>query len=159
MCRFCSLVFEPLKLLFAATSEGDKALWTSFVEKHKIKLPKEATEFEGNNLFKVIMQNWLPAAPALLEMMITHLPSPAEAQRYRVQNLYSGPMDDEAALAIRNCDPEGPLVMYVSKMVCVTRSLCVCCQGSNIRQEPLFRLRACVLRAGECRSFCEDSRT
>merc|ERR1711933_509361 len=45
------------------------------------------------------------------------LPSPRTAQKYRVENLYEGPMDDEAAKAIRSCDKEGPLMMYVSKMV------------------------------------------
>ena len=28
-----------------------------------------------------------------------------------------GPQDDEAAMAIKGCDPTGPLMMYVSKMV------------------------------------------
>merc|ERR1719337_276661 len=45
------------------------------------------------------------------------LPSPQEAQKYRVENLYEGPMDDTAANAMRGCDPDGPLMMYVSKMV------------------------------------------
>jgi len=31
--------------------------------------------------------------------------------------LYEGPLDDEAAVAMKNCDAEGPLMMYVSKMV------------------------------------------
>jgi elongation factor 2 len=37
---------------------------------------------------KRIMQTWLPAHEALLEMMIYHLPSPATAQKYRVDTLY-----------------------------------------------------------------------
>ena len=53
-------------------------------------------------------------------MMILHLPSPIQAQKYRVENLYEGPMDDEAAKAIRACDPNGPLMMYISKMVPTT---------------------------------------
>merc|ERR1712203_120940 len=52
-----------------------------------------------------------------LSMIITKLPSPRAAQKYRVENLYEGPMDDEAAKAIRACEKEGPLMMYVSKMV------------------------------------------
>merc|ERR1719236_399026 len=40
-----------------------------------------------------------------------------KAQKYRVENLYEGPMDDEAAEAIRKCDKDGALMMYVSKMV------------------------------------------
>jgi elongation factor 2 len=63
------------------------------------------------------MQKWLPADQALLEMIVLYMPSPAHAQRYRVENLYSGPLDDATANSIRNCDPKGPLMMYVSKMV------------------------------------------
>jgi elongation factor 2 len=66
---------------------------------------------------KRIMQAWLPAHEALLEMMIYHLPSPATAQVYRVENLYEGPLDDAYAQAIRTCDPNGPLMLYVSKMI------------------------------------------
>ena len=54
---------------------------------------------------------------ALLEMMIWHLPSPAIAQVYRVENLYEGPLDDVYANAIRTCDSAGPLMLYVSKMI------------------------------------------
>ena len=49
--------------------------------------------------------------------MIWHLPSPATAQVYRVENLYEGPLDDVYANAIRTCDSKGPLMLYVSKMI------------------------------------------
>merc|ERR1712178_317168 len=62
-------------------------------------------------------QIWINAADTLLSMIVTKLPSPVGAQKYRVENLYEGPMDDAAANAIRACDPAGPLMMYVSKMV------------------------------------------
>ena len=31
--------------------------------------------------------------------------------------LYEGPFDDEAAIGMKNCDPNSPLMMYISKMV------------------------------------------
>ena len=52
------------------------------------------------------MQKWLPAGETLLQMITIHLPSPVTAQKYRMENLYEGPFDDEAALGIKNCDPE-----------------------------------------------------
>jgi len=52
-----------------------------------------------------------------LQLITIHLPSPVTAQRYRAEMLYEGPQDDEAFMGIKNCDPEGPLMMYVSKMV------------------------------------------
>jgi len=73
----------------------------------------------GKPLLKHIMQKWIPAADAILEMIVVHLPSPATAQGYRVDSLYDGPLDDEAAVAIRTCDTSetAPLMMYVSKMI------------------------------------------
>merc|ERR1712113_1314353 len=46
-----------------------------------------------------------------------HLPSPVTAQKYRAELLYEGPHDDAACMGIKNCDPDAPLMMYVSKMV------------------------------------------
>ena len=73
----------------------------------------------GKPLLKHIMQKWIPAADAILEMIVVHLPSPATAQAYRVESLYDGPLDDEAATAIRTCDTSdtAPLMMYISKMI------------------------------------------
>merc|ERR1712216_713566 len=71
----------------------------------------------GKPLMKRTMQIWINAADTLLSMIVSKLPSPQVAQKYRVENLYEGPMDDAAANAIRACDPAGGLMMYVSKMV------------------------------------------
>ncbi len=49
--------------------------------------------------------------------MILHLPSPKIAQKYRTNYLYEGPQEDPCAIAMRNCDPKGPLMIYISKMV------------------------------------------
>jgi len=85
-----------------------------------VNLPEEIKKtLTGKPLLKYIMQKWLPAADAILEMIVVHLPSPAVAQSYRVETLYDGPLDDEAATAIRTCDTSenAPLMMYVSKMI------------------------------------------
>merc|ERR1719324_1550315 len=71
----------------------------------------------GKPLMKRTMQIWINAAETLLQTIVMRLPSPKTAQKYRVENLYEGPMDDAAAQAIRDCDLKGPLMMYVSKMV------------------------------------------
>jgi elongation factor 2 len=80
---------------------------------------EERKTLTGKPLLKRIMQKWIPAADALLEMIVVHLPSPATAQAYRCECLYDGPLDDEAANAIRTCDTSenAPLMMYISKMI------------------------------------------
>jgi elongation factor 2 len=89
----------------------------TLLEKLNIKLSSEDKEKEGKALLKIVMRTFLPAAEALLEMMILHLPSPVTAQKYRAETLYEGPPDDEACIGIRDCDPKAPLMLYVSKMV------------------------------------------
>ena len=66
---------------------------------------------------KHTVQIWINAADTLLLMVVSKLPSPRVAQKYRVENLREGPMDDEAAMAIRACDKDGPLMVHVSKKV------------------------------------------
>lgn len=51
--------------------------------------------------FQVVMRTWLPAGEALLQMIAIHLPSPVTAQKYRMEMLYEGPLDDEAAIGIK----------------------------------------------------------
>jgi len=66
---------------------------------------------------KAVMQKFLPAHDALLEMIVSHLPSPRKAQAYRAPLLYNGPLDDDYCKSIMKCDPKGPLIVYISKMV------------------------------------------
>jgi len=70
-----------------------------------VKLTEKEKLFDGGKLMKAVMQKWLPAADALVDMIIDHLPPPNVVQRYRVENLYTGPLDDECSAAIRNQRP------------------------------------------------------
>ncbi|CAK0780182.1 hypothetical protein CVIRNUC_004960 [Coccomyxa viridis] len=116
---FVQFVYEPIKTIIDACMNDNKAKLWAMTDKLAItgKLKAEDKELVGKPLMKRIMQSWLPAHEALLEMMIWHLPSPATAQVYRVENLYEGPLDDQYANAIRTCDADGPLMLYVSKMI------------------------------------------
>uniref|UniRef100_A0A0D9X8D6 Helicase ATP-binding domain-containing protein n=1 Tax=Leersia perrieri TaxID=77586 RepID=A0A0D9X8D6_9ORYZ len=110
---FClSTLVSIKKLCFKGkTDKINKLVGTVFSTK-----PGE-NELVGTALFKHVLQTWLPAGTVLIQMMIMKLPSPSMAQRYRVENLYKGPMNDLFANAMRTCDPSGPLMIYIHKMV------------------------------------------
>jgi len=122
---FVAFIMDPIINMFQAVMNNEKnkkgepkahnmakAVGVALTEEQK----KTIT---GKPLLKLIMQKWLPAAEAILEMIVMHLPSPVTAQEYRVDTLYDGPLDDECATAIRKCDTSetAPLMMYVSKMI------------------------------------------
>jgi len=114
---FCSFILKPISMLFDAIMNDKKEMYTKILQKIGVTIPKDAVDLTNKPLLKRVMQTWLPAAETLLQMIVNYLPSPREAQAYRAENLYSGPMDDEAAVGIAKCDPEAPLMMYISKMV------------------------------------------
>lgn len=114
---FCQFVLDPIYKVFQCIMNHENEKIAKMLKSLKIELRGEDRDLVGKPLLKVVMQRFLPAAEALLEMIIVHLPSPVRAQKYRVETLYEGPLDDECAEAIRTCNPNGPLMMYVSKMV------------------------------------------
>ncbi|SJK86681.1 elongation factor EF-2 [Babesia microti strain RI] len=114
---FTQFIMEPICTLFTSIMNDDKEKYGKMLTTIGVELKGDDKELTSKALLKRVMQLWLPAGDILLEMIVSHLPSPFVAQKYRVENLYEGPMDDEAANGIRNCDPNAPLVMYISKMV------------------------------------------
>jgi elongation factor 2 len=114
---FCMFILDPIYKIFDAVMNNKRDVITTMIDKLSIPLKQEEKDMEGKALLKTVMRKFLPAADALLEMICIHLPSPVTAQAYRMEMLYEGPHDDECAVGIKNCDPEAPLMLYVSKMV------------------------------------------
>jgi len=114
---FTQYVLDPIYKVFDFTMKKTKDKALELVEKLGIKLTSEEKEFQEKQLMKVVMRKWLPAGEALLQMIAFHLPSPVTAQKYRTELLYEGPKDDAVAIAMKNCDSKGHLMLYISKMV------------------------------------------
>jgi len=111
------MIMDPVQRLSRLIMEDQREELYKLLAALNIELKADEREYEGKKLLKRVMRKWLDAANVLMEMIVLHLPSPKVAQRYRVDILYEGPLDDECASAVRECDPNGPLTMYISKMV------------------------------------------
>merc|ERR1719321_1724945 len=114
---FCQFIMTPIAQLMRAIMNDDKEKYSKMMETLGVVLKGDDKALTGKPLMKRTMQVWINAADTLLSMLVMRLPSPREAQKYRCETLYEGPMDDTAVKAIMACDPAGPLMMYVSKMV------------------------------------------
>ncbi len=114
---FNQFILDPIFKIFDAFTKGKVDQLVELCVKLDIKITNEEKELPGKGLLKAAMRKFLPAADALLEMMVIHLPSPLTAQKYRAETLYEGPSDDAACIAIRDCDAKADLMLYVSKMV------------------------------------------
>jgi len=55
-----------------------------------------------------------PLFSAVLDMIIEHLPSPADAQKYRTKVIWGGDPESDVGKSMRNCDSEGAFAMMVT---------------------------------------------
>ena len=124
---FCQFCMEPIRNVFDAVMNEKKDKMEKMLKALNITLKGDEKELTQKKLLKCIMQKFLPASDALLQMIVTKLPSPRQAQAYRADQLYTGvvrtedsgvfkPNNDKYFQGLKNCDPTAPLIMYVSKM-------------------------------------------
>jgi elongation factor 2 len=114
---FVQFIMRPVIQLIRNIMDGNLEQVWKMLETLNITLKTEEKQLEGKLLMKNIYQKWINAAEALLEMIIMKLPSPKKAQGYRAAYLYEGPIDDPCGQSIKNCDKNGPLMVFISKMV------------------------------------------
>jgi len=53
----------------------------------------------------------------ILDMVVKHLPSPAEAQKYRIPRIWKGDLDSSEGKSMLACDEKGELMMIVTKVI------------------------------------------
>jgi elongation factor 2 len=58
-----------------------------------------------------------PLHKVLLNMVIGHLPSPEDAQIYRIPHIWHGDIETTVGKAMKTCDDKGPLTFMVTKIV------------------------------------------
>ncbi|KAF8289048.1 putative elongation factor 2 [Trypanosoma cruzi] len=116
---FCQFCLDPIYQIFNAVMTEKQEKVDKMLKSLNISLTADEREQVPKKLLKSIMMKFLPAAETLLQMIVAHLPSPKKAQSYRAEMLYSGESgpDDKYYVGIKNCDPEAPLMLYISKMV------------------------------------------
>jgi len=86
---------------------------------------------------------YFPITQAILEMVVDHLPNPIEAQKYRIRKIWDGDLNSDLGKAMVNCDPDGPLIICISKvqadkhgLIATGRIFC----GSCIKKNEIFLL-------------------
>ena len=114
-------IFAPLQLFFDyifLNIDWKKDGYERMISNLEIELTREEKNFTGKKLLKVVLQKFLPLSSALFPMIASHSPSPLLAQQNRIQNLYYvGDERDKIWKGIRDCDPNGPLIVYLSETI------------------------------------------
>ena len=57
-----------------------------------------------------------PVHEVLLDMAVSKLPGPVEAQKYRIPNIWQGDLESPIGKAMMECDPKADLAMMITKI-------------------------------------------
>ena len=115
---FDYFIYTPMQNAINAMFDNDKNM-DMILEKAFITLtPAEKKAVPGSNTeIRKVLRKSYPLGPMLVETIVKFMPTPYEAQQRKVSVLYTGPPDHPTYKSIETCDPDGELVIYISKMI------------------------------------------
>lgn len=94
------------------------ALSVPFMKKRNVTFKDIAKIYDMNEDER---KDWVwehaPLYEVILDMVIKHLPSPIEAQKYRIPKIWHGDLNSELGKSLINCDPNGKLAFVVTRII------------------------------------------
>ena len=127
---FNKYIMTPIINLHRSIMENDTERQEKILKKIGVHLNTEEKEDIGRELLRTVFKKWINCADTVMDMICDHLPSPDEAQRERILKIYNEDVEDEEEETKRNteeldlvkealmkCDPNGPTMVCISKIV------------------------------------------
>ena len=113
---FVHFVLEPIYKLYSHTiSESPEDLKETLASLG-ISLKPSEYKTDAKVLLKLVCAQFFGPADGFVDMVVQHIPSPAEAARRTIERYYTGPMDSSLAASMLKCDASGPLVVQITKL-------------------------------------------
>jgi elongation factor 2 len=134
--RFINIISEVNRLIERMVPEEFKGKWVVKVEDGSvafgsafynwaISVPymkktgltfRDIYEYCKNNDQKTLAKR-APIHEILLDMVVDHLPSPKEAQRYRIPHIWRGDSESEIGRGMVECKTDAPLALMITKII------------------------------------------
>ncbi|CZT17826.1 probable U5 snRNP component Snu114, putative [Ramularia collo-cygni] len=114
---FVHFVLEPIYKLYSHTiSESPDVLKKTLQSLH-ISLKPSQLRANAKDLLKMVCEQFFGPATGFVDMVVQHIPSPVEGAKQKLDKYYTGPTtDSKTAESMLACDPEGPLVVHITKL-------------------------------------------
>ncbi|KAG8788343.1 hypothetical protein FRC15_004926 [Serendipita sp. 397] len=113
---FIQFVLEPLYKIYAAVLSKDTESLKATLDRLSIKLKPVMYKMDVRPLLKAVLGQFFGTSTGLVDMIVEHVPSPKEAAPGKVERTYTGPMSSDLANSLKQCDPDGPTVIHVTKL-------------------------------------------
>ncbi|KAL9121166.1 MAG: hypothetical protein Q9187_002281, partial [Circinaria calcarea] len=113
---FVNFVLEPIYKLYSHTISESPEDLKETLKTLGIYLKPSQYKTDAKDLLKLVCERFFGGAEGFVDMVVEHIPSPAEGAKKKLDRYYTGPTDTKVASAIGNCDQDGPLVIQITKL-------------------------------------------
>ncbi|CCG81924.1 putative U5 snRNP component [Taphrina deformans PYCC 5710] len=114
---FVHFILEPIYKLYAQALSSDHATLSRTLRELGIVLKPAAYKLDARPLLNTICGEFFGPATGLVDLIFSHVKSPVDHATSKVERTYTGALDGSIAQAMKNLDPEGPLIVQVTKLL------------------------------------------
>lgn len=114
---FITFVLEPLYKVYSSVLGEEPATLAQRVKALGVYLTPAELHADPRPLLKTVLSRWVGDQQGLVSAVVAHIPSPAAAAGARVPLIYTGSPASPEAVAMRECNGRGPLMVNVAKLI------------------------------------------
>ncbi|RAL01503.1 116 kDa U5 small nuclear ribonucleoprotein component [Aspergillus ibericus CBS 121593] len=113
---FVQFVLEPIYKLYSHTLSESPEDLKQTLSSVGISLKPSQLKSDAKTLLGLVCEQFFGSATGFVDMVLQHVPSPAEGAQRKLERYYTGPLDTKVAAAMAACDSDGPLVVHITKL-------------------------------------------
>ncbi|KAK5953125.1 hypothetical protein OHC33_005693 [Knufia fluminis] len=113
---FVHWVLEPIYKLYSHTISESPEDLADTLATLDIALKPSQLKSDAKVLLKLVCAQFFGDASPFVDMVVQHIPSPLEGAKRNLQNYYTGPLNSTFGDAMTTLDPEGPLIIQITKL-------------------------------------------
>ena len=114
---FVHFILEPLYKLYSEVLGQEGPALANTLRELNVGLSAAEFRLDPQPLLKLVARRFLGAPMGIVDMIVRHVPSPVMAAARRVERTYTGAATSAEAVAMTDCNADGPLMANVVKLL------------------------------------------
>ncbi|KAI8820180.1 P-loop containing nucleoside triphosphate hydrolase protein [Fimicolochytrium jonesii] len=113
---FVHFILEPLFKLYAHVIGEDPKSLKSVLSSLGIYLKPAQLSMNVKPLLRIVCEQFFGTVGGFVDMIVDKIPSPKENAVTKVEHIYTGDLNGQYGVAMKELDPEGPLMVHIVKL-------------------------------------------
>ncbi|GAM20293.1 hypothetical protein SAMD00019534_034680, partial [Acytostelium subglobosum LB1] len=113
---FVHFILDPLYKIYSTILCRDKKTVENMLFELGIRLPNDTLGLDVKPLLRIVLGSFFGKSTGFVDMIVA-MPSPIEGATRKVEHTYTGSLAGDYGKALKSCDPDGPLMLHVSKLI------------------------------------------